>query len=152
MATLDSTLTAAEIVKSFKPDPRASISFSSRWGNDVFYKEPSWRSMAFSKIAALQVQEQKTVPGLGVLKASESAANALRRYLQDIKELSLPFPRIDLATGGAILLTWKSGERSIEIASFPDGGIVLEALDHGVLDENVSEQDIDSAVSWLALG
>jgi len=152
MASLASTPTANEIVKRYKPIQPESVSFRSRWGNTVSLEEPPWRVVAFSAIADLEGQEPKIVAGLGSLTASAKAANALRGYLLQVTEVSLPLPRLVPATGGAILLTWKSGERSIEIASFPDGDIVLEALDRGVLKEELSEQGLDSAVSWLVRG
>jgi hypothetical protein len=142
----------AEIGRHYKPVRPANVSFESNWGNTVSHGDPPWRIWTFSMIAKLEGQESKVVPGLGDLKASDKAANALRAYLLALREPSLPFPRIVPATGGAILLLWTSGARSIEIASFPDGEIVLEALECGVPNEELSEQGLDHAVGWLVRG
>jgi hypothetical protein len=145
-------LTAAELVKHYKPISPANLSFESKWGNSVSLGEPKWRILAFSAIEKLESLEPQVVPGLGDLRTSDNAANALRAYLLTINESSLPFPRIIPASGGAILLVWTSENRTIEIASFPDGEIVLEALEQGVLREELSEQGLKNAVGWLIRG
>jgi hypothetical protein len=152
MATLASTLTFPEVVGHYKPIRPVNVLFKSNWGNTVSLDGPSWRIVAFFAIADLENREPKVVPGLGELAASKRAADSLRAYLLPINESSLPFPRIVPATGGAILLVWSSGDRSLEIASFPDGEIVLEALDHGVLNEELSEKGLNHAIGWLIRG
>jgi hypothetical protein len=149
MASLASTLTASEIIEHFKPTRPARVSFKSNWGNVIRLDEPSWRIVAFAMIAKLEAQESRAVPGLGNFGATDKAGNALRAYLLSIRETSLPFPRVIPASGSALLLVWTSGVRSIEIASFPDGEVVLETIEQGILNEELARQGLDEAVRWL---
>ena len=150
MASLASTLTASEIIEHYRPTWPVNVSFKSNWGNSVSFEEPSWRIVAFSAIKKLEGQESKVIPGLGDFRVSDKAAKALRAYLLAIGESSLPFPRIAPASGGAILLVWTSGNRSIEIASFPDGEVVLEALEGLSVVEKLNE--VGQAIRWLVAG
>jgi hypothetical protein len=149
MATLVGTWNAIpDEEREVRPEP----SFRSAWENATPFDEPSWRISAFSLISRIENSEAKVVPGLGSFAAYDRAANALRACLRGIRESALPLPNVTQATGGVLLLTWTNGKRSVEIVSYPDGEICVDAIERGSSIDAISGRGVESAVSWLVRG
>jgi hypothetical protein len=107
----------------------------------------SWKTVAFSRISDLEYGKQ--VAGAGDFRASEQAAGQLRLYLNRIPLKSLPIPSVVPLSGRGIMLTWQSGVRAVEVTSFADGEIVLDALENDQTKEELSDRDAESVLAWL---
>jgi len=115
----------------------------------VRIQQSSWKSVAFSRITALE--QGKNIAGAGDFRPSERAAGQLRLYVDHIALESLPMPSIIPLSGRGIMLTWQSGIRAVEVTSFADGEIVAEARENNETICDLPMSDPDSILLWMVM-
>jgi hypothetical protein len=130
-----------------RPRQTRPISANVIWGDLGIAEIPAWKTSAYSKIAALR--GGKKVPGLGDLRPSDQAVLRLRKLLHDLQIKSLPFPAVAPMSGGAVLISWKSGARCVEATAYNDGEVLIEGLENQNPNEEISEGDLASVLNWL---
>jgi hypothetical protein len=117
----------------------ASKSFSA---NDVWtFPNPAWLTATLTQLD--RVESGPNAAGIGDFRNAYAAANAIRSIVSTVTLQSLPFPEVVPASGGAIVAIWRSGDRVLELAGFPDGNTVFERLESGV-----EIEDADQAEPW----
>jgi hypothetical protein len=130
-----------------RPLQAPPISTNVIWGELGIREIPAWKSSAYYKIAALRAG--RNIPGLGDSLPSDQAISRLRKLLHSIQIDSLPFPAVAPVSGGAVILSWKSSARCVEATAYNDGEVLIEGLENQSLNEEISESDLATMLSWL---
>jgi len=150
LATWDTTLATlppAIQTRELSPIKQDTLAAEPYWAEMQSIDVP-WKTAALARISALEIQG-RDVPGLGDLRPTEEAASQLRRCINSVTLHSLPIPHVVPLSGRGIQLVWQSGARAIEVTSFADGEIVLEPLENGEINEEISADAPELLLKWL---